>query len=93
MHVGLTKGERIHVVLVVQVREAVVNEPVGRLVAPDGVQDIEELGVGLETPVVFGNLWRWEDLPVEINNVEMGYTRSWAKKPRTIPECGRTRGL
>lgn len=74
VHVGFTKGERIHVVLVVQVREAVVNEPVGRLVAPDGVQDIEELGVGLETPVVFGNFWRWELLPVEINNVEMGYT-------------------
>ena len=54
-HVRLAEREGVDVGLVFQTGEAVVDEAVRALVAPHGVDDIEELRVGAEAPVVFGN--------------------------------------
>ena len=56
VHVGLTEREGVYVRLVVQVSKAVVDEPMSGLVAPHGVDDVKDLGVRLQPPVVFGDL-------------------------------------
>ena len=57
-HVRLAEREGVDVRLVVEARKTVVHEAVRALVAPDGVHDVEELGVGSETPIVLGDLRR-----------------------------------
>lgn len=47
MHVGLTEREGVYVRLVVQVSKAVIDEPMRRLVAPHGVNDVKDFGVRL----------------------------------------------
>ena len=55
VHIGLPECERVHICSVIQVRETVIDEAVGRLVAPNGVEDVEHCCVGLQPPVVLGN--------------------------------------
>lgn len=52
--------ERVDIGLVLEIREAVVHEPVGALVAAYRVHDVEELGVRAETPVVLSDVGRRE---------------------------------
>lgn len=56
MHVGLTHGEWIDIVLWIEIGETVVHEAVGGFVGTDGVYDIEQFGIGLQAPIVDGNL-------------------------------------
>lgn len=53
VHVRFAKCERINVRLVFQVRQGVVDKPVGALVGTDSVYDVQQGCVGLETPVIF----------------------------------------
>ena len=57
-HVRLAEREGVDVRLVVEARKTVVHEAVRALVASDGVHDVEELGVGSETPIVLGDFGR-----------------------------------
>lgn len=52
MHIGLPKSERVHISLVVQVRQAMIDETMGGLVAAHGVHDVQKSGVVLEPPVI-----------------------------------------
>ena len=56
MHVRLPKREGVNVRHLIQVREGMVDESVGGLVAPNGVDDVQKRRVGRETPIVFGDL-------------------------------------
>jgi len=53
VHVRFAKGERINVRLVFQVRQGVVDKPVGTFVRTDSVYNVQQGCVGLETPVIF----------------------------------------
>lgn len=64
MHVRLAERERVDVRLVVEVREAVVHEAVRALVAAHSVENVDELRVGLEAPVLLRYRRSWEVLPV-----------------------------
>lgn len=55
VHIWLPERERVHVRSVIQVRETVIDEAVGRLVTPNGVDNVEHCCVGLQPPVVLGN--------------------------------------
>ena len=55
-NVRLAEREGVDVRLVVEARKTVVHEAVRALVASDGVHDVQELGVGSETPIVLGDL-------------------------------------
>lgn len=55
-HARLAERERVHVGLVLEAREAVVHEAVRALVAAHGVDDVEELRVRAEPPVVLRDL-------------------------------------
>lgn len=72
VHIRLTKSKRVDVRFVVEIRKAVVHESVGRLVAADSVEHIDERGVRLETPIVLRNFWRREVLPVGYEIVSDG---------------------
>ena len=56
MHIRLAQRERVDVRVVIQVREAVIDEAVRDLVAAYGVDDVNHLRVGFESPIVLGNL-------------------------------------
>ena len=69
-HVRLSEREGVDVRLVLQTGEAVVHEPVRALVAADGVDDVEELCVGAEAPVVLCDLGRREVSPAGLSACE-----------------------
>lgn len=56
VHIRLAERERINIRLVFQICQGVVNKPVGALVGTDGVDDVQQGGIGVETPVILGNL-------------------------------------
>lgn len=62
-HARLAERERVHVGLVLEARKAVVHEAVRALVAAHGVDDVEELRVWAESPVVLRDLGRGEVSP------------------------------
>ena len=57
VHVRFAKCERINVRLVFQVRQGMVDKPVGALVRTDSVYNVQQGCVGLETPVIFCYFW------------------------------------
>ena len=57
MHIWLAKCEGIHIRLVIQVGETVVDETVSDLIASYRIYDIEHFGIRLQSPVILGNLW------------------------------------
>ena len=56
MHIRFPERERINIRLVFQVRQGVINKPVGALIGTDGIHDVQQGRIGLETPVIFCNL-------------------------------------
>jgi hypothetical protein len=56
VHVRFTERERVDIRLVFQVRQGVVDEPVGAFVGTDGIYDVQQGCVVLETPVIFSYL-------------------------------------
>ena len=56
VHVRFAERERINIRLVFQVCQRVVDKPVGALVGTDGVHDVQQSRIGLETPIIFCNL-------------------------------------
>ena len=53
MHIRFAECERINIRLVFQVRQGVVDKPVGALVGTDGVHDVQQGCIRLKTPVIF----------------------------------------
>jgi len=53
MHVWLAERERIDICLVFQVRQGVVDKPVGAFVGTDGIYDVQHGCIRLETPIIF----------------------------------------
>lgn len=56
MHIRFSERERINIRLVFQVRQGVVDKSVGAFIGTDGVYDVQQGRIGLETPVIFCNL-------------------------------------
>jgi len=56
VHIRFSKRERVDICLVFQVRQGVVDKPVGALVGTDGIDDVQQGRIRLETPVIFRNL-------------------------------------
>jgi hypothetical protein len=53
VHVRFTERERVDIRLVFQVRQGVVDEPVSAFVRTDGIYDVQQGCIMLETPVIF----------------------------------------
>lgn len=53
VHIRFAERERINIRLVFQVRQGVVDKPVGALVGTDGIHDVQQGRIVLETPVIF----------------------------------------
>ena len=77
--------ERVDVRLILQARETVVHEPVRGLVTTHRVDNVEELRVRPEAPVVLRDLRRREVLPaIAINGVRGNFNLSaWSGRPAT----------
>ena len=56
VHIRFSERERIDICLVFQVRQGVVDKPVGALVGTNGIYDVQHGRIRLETPVIFRNL-------------------------------------
>ena len=82
VHVRFAKCERINVRLVLQVRQRVVDEPVGAFVGTDGVHDVQQGRVVFETPVILGDLWSgmlrplWETALFDVFNTFLSFRTS-----------------
>jgi len=57
VHVRFAECERINVRLVLQVRQGVVDKPMGTLIGTDSIYNVQQGCVGFETPVVFCYFW------------------------------------
>jgi len=56
VHVRFAKRERINVRLVLQVRQGVIDKPVGALVGTNDIHDVQQGRIRVETPVILCNL-------------------------------------
>ena len=54
-HIGLTEREWVHVFGRAKISQTMIDKPVCRLVAADGVYDIKKLGIWSKSPIVDGN--------------------------------------
>ena len=89
MHVRLPEREGVDVRGRVQVRETVVHESVGGFIRPDSIQNVEELRVWTQTPIVDGNFWSFEISPIS----PLSATFTGILKELTIPEFFRLPSL
>ena len=56
VHIRLAECERIDIRLVFQIRQGVVDKPVGALVGTNGIYDVQQGRIRFETPVILCNL-------------------------------------
>lgn len=63
VHIRLPECKWVDICLVVQICQAVVHESVGAFVAPDSVDDIQQLCIVIQTPIVLGDFWSRHVLP------------------------------
>lgn len=63
-HTRLAQRERIHVGPILETGQAMVDEPVRALITPDGIDDVQDLRVRPQAPVIFRNFRRRKVRPV-----------------------------
>lgn len=72
-HVRFPKRKRIHVLVWIDVRQTMVDKPMSALITSDGVDDIQEFGIGFHTPVVNGDGGCWVVFPKVTNSFRLSH--------------------
>lgn len=83
----LAQREGVEVACLIQIGQAMVDEPVCRLVRPDRFDHVEECRLGTHTPIVDGDLWGGDVNPLgDEALLQVGDTVS-ARPSADAPDC------